>query len=288
MTTTLPLRSTASVFDESILKVEFLPLPVQFTDYDVNLNNEIPLHRLETIMTKIFGPVRVEGLNLNVSNGFVSVSSGLMLFKNYLVRLTQQAEIAHVAEDRALYFAVTESKLTHESDPESVNVNPPYAPTSLPGPNQYRYTVALGYATAVPVDTSSVFHVKLCNVSAVGIVTNLWPLYDKKLGAFDFEGRFTAIETAQDTHTDRLDALESSLTVKLGESMTAGDLVKIVNNGGAVAQKLVCNITDGEVKIDDDGNNAYGQVTSAKLIDDKFVLLYSLRQDINGAPAMPG
>jgi hypothetical protein len=106
-----PLRPTSEVYDESVVKVEFLPAPTQIPDYSLNLNTEALLQKIATIMTNVFGPVRVQGFDVSVSGGNVLVQPGLILHSVYALRLNSQVSFTRVAQQRVVYAKIRIQKL---------------------------------------------------------------------------------------------------------------------------------------------------------------------------------
>jgi len=72
---TSPLQQTAAVFDESVLKVEFLQMPAQIPDFSLNLNTEALLYRFGLFMQNIIGPARISGFNLSAGATTIGVST---------------------------------------------------------------------------------------------------------------------------------------------------------------------------------------------------------------------
>ena len=253
MSIVAPLKSTASIFDESVLKVEFLPMPVQFTDFSLNLNTEAMAYRIKMIMDKIIGPIRVEGMNIYMGEDgsqhpIVCVDPGLLMFGPYFVRVATQQTFSFPSATRVLYARVTVSLLTNVSDPTIVNVNPPLAPSSLPGPNQYRYTVSLVLDTTLPSDTSSVFCCKLCDISGGGIITNKIPLLAAKLGSMDFS------DVADTSYTSKFGTRAASFVVGYGTLNGGAGYKVVLDDQDAPAMPLNFRIVDV-----DDGSVKYGQ-----------------------------
>jgi hypothetical protein len=218
-----PLKQTTEVFDEKVLKVEFLSLPAQLPDYVLNLNTETLFYRFQMLMDKVFGPTRVEGFGVTFANNTLTLATGLVMSGPYFIRLAAPQTFALVAQSRKFFAHIAITRMTSDSNPEVVNVNPPLAPMSLPGPNQYRYTVTLVYDAVVPANDGKNIYFKICDVSTAGVVTNQMPLLSTKLGSIDFTD-------LADTHFTKKGTRETEFVVGYG-----------VLNGGAGYRVLLEN-----------------------------------------------
>ena len=144
---TSPLQQTAAVFDESVLKVEFLQMPAQIPDFSLNLNTEALLYRFGLFMQNIIGPARISGFNLSAGATTIGVSTGLYLYQNFIVRLASTFNIdGSAVGDGVLYVHIAITRMSGDTNPDIVNINPPLSPASLEGPAQYRYTSGIEVA----------------------------------------------------------------------------------------------------------------------------------------------
>ena len=182
-----PLRSTSSVFDESVLKVEFLPLPAQVPDFAFNLNTEAAYVRFANLMNALVGPMRVQGCGGAFDYNNITVQAGLMMMGPFLVRVAQTLSFSADA-NTMVYAKCSIFRCTSDSHPDLVNINAPIAPAPLPGPNQYRSSVQFFVESsgALPANTLTDFYYKIFEVNNDSHVSYQLYLRDVKLGAIDF------------------------------------------------------------------------------------------------------
>jgi hypothetical protein len=185
---TSPLQQTAAVFDESVLKVEFLQMPAQIPDFSLNLNTEALLYRFGLFMQNIIGPARISGFNLSAGATTIGVSPGLYLHQNFIVRLASGINIdGSAVGDGVLYVHIAITRMSGDTNPDIVNINPPLSPASLEGPAQYRYTSGIEVAATLPVSTVTDVYFKVANFHYSGpgfSFTNQNPIISK-LGSID-------------------------------------------------------------------------------------------------------
>lgn len=183
-----PLRSTSLVFDESVLKVEFLPLPAQVPDFAFNLNTEAAYVRFANLMNGLIGPMRVEGCDASFDFNNIIIQPGLMMMGPFMVRVPEVLSLSADNGDM-LYAKCSVIRCTSDNRPDLVNINPPLAPTSLPGPNQYRSTAEffVAPAGALPANTETDFYYKIAALNVNGAFSYRLRLSDVRLGAIDFQ-----------------------------------------------------------------------------------------------------
>ena len=185
---TSPLQQTAAVFDESVLKVEFLQMPAQIPDFSLNLNTEALLYRFGMFMQSIIGPVRISGFNLIAGATTIGVSAGLYLYQNFIVRLASTVNIdGSVIGNGVLYVHIAITRMSGDTNPDIVNINPPLSSVSLEGPAQYRYTSSIEVAASLPVSNATDVYFPIANFhwSAPGFIfSNMHPIVTP-LGSVD-------------------------------------------------------------------------------------------------------
>jgi len=60
-----------------------------------------------------------------------------------------------------VHIAIT--RMSGDTNPDIVNINPPLSPASLEGPAQYRYTSGIEVAATLPVSTATDVYFKVAN-----------------------------------------------------------------------------------------------------------------------------
>ena len=178
---TSPLQQTAAVFDESVLKVEFLQMPAQIPDFSLNLNTEALLYRFGLFMQSIIGPARISGFNLicwcyndRCKSWSLSVPELYRSTGFYLSIL-----MVRLIGTGVLYVHIAITRMSGDTNPDIVNINPPLSSVSLEGPAQYRYTSSIEVAASLPVSTATDVYFPIANFhcSAPGFMfSNMHPI----------------------------------------------------------------------------------------------------------------
>jgi hypothetical protein len=230
---TSPLRETSAVFDESVLKVEFLQLPAQIPDFSLNLNTEALLYRFGLFMKNIIGPARISGFNVHDGDAtHIQVDAGLYLYSNHIVRLNSPVLIDGSGfNNGVVYVHIAIAKMTGDTNPDIVNINPPLSPSSLEGPAQYRYTSSICVGAMVPVDTATdvYFQIATYLYTHPGFSISGQRSVITALGGFDLS-TFQLKEVGKDLSTNDYTTAEKNLVATIPNKANSSDVTTQITN----------------------------------------------------------